>query len=124
HAGLWAAKAPFVFVAPCDMPFLQPGLVQALLAEVDGGADVVIPLKENGRMEPLCAVYSKACLPHIQVQLADGDCKIIRFFDKIRVRTVPVARLRVADPDLLSFVNLNTPDELAQARALATSRRV
>ncbi|MBU1611206.1 MAG: molybdenum cofactor guanylyltransferase, partial [Proteobacteria bacterium] len=73
HAGLWASKAPFVFVAPCDMPFLQPGLVQSLLAEVDGEADVVIPLKENGRVEPLCAVYSKSCLPHIKKQLEGGD---------------------------------------------------
>ena len=120
HAGLAAAKAGYVFVTACDAPFLRADLVQVLVDETTEETDVVIPRHTDGNMEPLCAIYSKACLPHMAAQLQRGDCKIIRFFDQVRVRFVPVDRLRLADPASLSFVNINTPTELEQARQLAS----
>ncbi|MEF2145974.1 MAG: molybdenum cofactor guanylyltransferase, partial [Desulfovibrionaceae bacterium] len=72
--------------------------------------------------EPLCAIYSKRCLPHIEEQLGRGDFKIINFFDKVHVRDVSVRLLAQHDPDLLSFRNLNTPEELARARELAEKK--
>lgn len=126
HAGLCGVKAEHAFNVACDVPFLRPDLVRALLAELaaDPEADVVIPLKDDGYMEPLFAIYSKRCLPHIEAQLERGDCKIIRFFDKVRVRRVELGRLRHADPDLLWLHNLNTPEELDRARRLAAERDV
>lgn len=122
HAGLAAVRAEHAFFAACDVPFLQPGLVRALLDEVRPELDVVTPVKEGGHCEPLCAVYSRRCLPHIQAQLERDDFKIIRFFPQVRVREVPVARLRLHDPELLSFRNLNTPEERVRAEALALKR--
>jgi len=119
HAGLSAIRAPHGFFAACDAPFLQPALVRAILAEVQPDDDVVLPLKQDGFREPLCAVYSRRCLPHIEAQLARDDFKIIRFFDNVRVREVPVERLLPHDPDLLSFLNVNRPEELARADRLA-----
>ncbi|MDD3313193.1 molybdenum cofactor guanylyltransferase [Pseudodesulfovibrio sp.] len=119
HAGLSAIRAPHGFFAACDAPFLRPALVRALLAEVRPDDDVVLPLKQDGFREPLCAAYSRRCLPHIEAQLARDDFKIIRFFDHVRVREVPVERLLPADPALLSFLNVNRPEELARADRLA-----
>lgn len=119
HAGLSAVHAAHAFFAACDAPFLQPALVRALLAEVRPGDDVVLPRKDDGYREPLCAVYSRRCLPYIEAQLRRDDFKIIHFFDQVRVRDVPIARLVAADPDLRSFRNVNRPEELAEARALA-----
>ena len=113
HAGLRNATLPHVFVAACDAPFLRPGLVERLVGELEPGDDVVIPRRENGRLEPLCAIYSRRCLPHIEERLGQGDFKIIRFFPKVRVREVDVEKLRVADPGLESFANVNTPGDLA-----------
>jgi len=119
HAGLDAMSTDYGFFAACDAPFLQPGLVEMLLAEVTGEEDVIIPLKEDGYREPLCAVYSKRCLDFIAPQLERGDFKIIGFFDHVRVKEVPVAKLAEGDPDLLSFFNVNRPDDLARARRIA-----
>ncbi|BDQ34235.1 molybdenum cofactor guanylyltransferase [Pseudodesulfovibrio portus] len=119
HAGLDAMKASYGFFAACDDPFLQPGLVERLLAEVEPEVDVIIPLKEDGYREPLCAVYSKRCLPFIEAQLRQEDFKIIRFFDHVAVKEVPIARLLPGDPDQVSFFNVNTPDDLRQAERLA-----
>ncbi len=122
HAGLDAMNSSHGFFVACDTPFLQPGLVQRLLAELTPDLDVVIPLKEDGYHEPLCAIYSKRCLDVISTQLADEDFKIIRFFDQVKVREVPVSRLREGDFELLSFFNINRPEELVAARRLAEER--
>lgn len=120
HAGLSAVRAEHAFFVACDVPFLHPGLVRVLLEHVQPEADVILPRKADGYHEPLCAVYSRRCLPHITAQLRQGDYKIINFFDKVRLVDVPVARLREQDPELLSFRNLNTPEDLRQARARAS----
>lgn len=119
HAGLLAATGRHAFVAACDAPFLKKELLAALLKEVSEEADVIIPLKEDGYFEPLCAVYSKSCLPHIEEQMGREDYKIINFFPHVRVKPVPVSELRQADPKFLSFRNVNTPEELHLSRKLA-----
>jgi len=119
HAGLDAMKASHGFFAACDDPFLRPGLVKLLLAEATPEADVVIPLKEDGYREPLCAVYSRRCLPFIEAQLRADNFRIIEFFEHVTVKEVPISRLLPGDPDQVSFFNVNTPDDLRQAERLA-----
>ncbi|MGE4422435.1 MAG: molybdenum cofactor guanylyltransferase [Pseudodesulfovibrio sp.] len=119
HAGLTAMRASHGFMAACDGPFLQPGLVQALLDQADPEYDVIIPLKEDGYVEPLCAIYSKRCIPHIEAQLEQENFRIIGFFDQVRVKEVPVSLLQQGDPHHVSFFNVNSPDDLRQAEHLA-----
>ncbi|WP_243544793.1 molybdenum cofactor guanylyltransferase [Pseudodesulfovibrio tunisiensis] len=119
HAGLARMTATHGFFAACDAPFLQPGLVSRLLEQVRPEDDVVVPLKTDGYREPLCAVYSRRCLPFIQDQLERGDYKIINFFPHVSVREVPVQLLQSGDPEFVSFINVNTPEELEQARSRA-----
>ena len=112
HAGLFHIPTPHAFVAACDMPYLRKELVETLVSQVDPRWDVVIPVTEAG-YEPLCAVYSKRCLHSIERQLKQGNAKIADFFSQVRVREVPEDRLRTADRKLVSFVNINTPEDLA-----------
>jgi molybdopterin-guanine dinucleotide biosynthesis protein A len=123
HTALANARTPHVFLTACDTPLLRPALVDALLAHLRPEDDVVLPLKPDGYFEPLCALYSRRCLPHIEAQLGRDDHKIIRFFDHVRVNPLPVAALLQADPDLLSFENANTPDELRTLRETAVLLR-
>jgi molybdopterin-guanine dinucleotide biosynthesis protein A len=117
HAGLAQARAGHVFVCACDTPFLEPGLVRMLLQGLTPRTDVRLPIKADGYYEPLCAVYSKRCLPFIEESLNRGDMKIISFFGQVQVETALEAELRAADPELRSFLNVNTPEDLAQARS-------
>ena len=84
--------------------------------------DVVLPRWENGYCEPLCAVYAKGCLAPITAQLARSRCKVADIFDQVRVREVPVAELQRYDPELLSFLNVNQPEDLERVRRLAAER--
>jgi molybdopterin-guanine dinucleotide biosynthesis protein A len=118
HAGLVNARAQFGFMVPCDTPFLQAELIGLLLDEVAPALDVVVPFFD-GHYQPLCAIYSKKCIPVIEEQLTSGDYKIIHLFDRLNVKIVPVEKLKRADPDLLSFLNVNTPAAHDLSRMLA-----
>jgi len=124
HTALTNASSEHVFITACDTPFLQPALLEALRNRLKPEDDVVLPQKADGYFEPLCAFYSRRCLPHIAAQLAKGDHKIIRFFEQVRVNPLPPEELLAADPRMLSFQNANTPDELRALRETAALLRI
>lgn len=123
HGGLTFCVAPHAFIAPCDVPFLKVELIRLLLERVTPEADVVVPVVDGHPM-PLCAVYSKRCLPFIKEQLSRGDNKITDFFDKVNVVKVEEKDLTSVDPDLDSFFNLNTPADMRQAILKAKRRGI
>jgi molybdopterin-guanine dinucleotide biosynthesis protein A len=95
------------------MPFLQAPVIRYLLAQI-ADCDVVIP-DVHGELQPLHAVYSKACLPAILRRLEANRLKIVGFLPEVRVRTVQEDELQPLDPDGLAFQNLNTPEEFRVA---------
>jgi len=117
HAGLFYAATPFVFLVGCDTPFIKREVVQTILDHVEADCDVVMPETADG-MEPLCAVYAKSCLGLIESHLRLNRFKISRVFQKKRLVRVPEGTLREKDPEMRSFFNINTPEDLKKAEAL------
>jgi molybdopterin-guanine dinucleotide biosynthesis protein A len=116
-SGLAAAKGEAAFTVACDMPFLHPD-VSRLVAARAGEADVVIP-RVGDVLETMHASYGKACLPAMEARLRDGRFKIVGFFPDVRVIEIPQADVARHRAPGVVFMNVNTPDELARARALA-----
>ena len=112
HAALQAATTPFVFVVGCDMPSLQPNLIRDLACR-PRRYDVVIPAIQDDQLEPLHARYSTACLPEIESVYRDGPCAVPAFFDRVQTLIVPRTELEARDPELQSFRNVNTPEDIA-----------
>ncbi len=117
HAGLFAAANEYAFFTACDAPFAQAALIRCVLDHIEPAADIVIPATSAG-YEPMFAVYGKRCLPVMAQQLESDRLKIQGLFRKVRVKTVAEAALRQVDPELISFFNINTPEDLARAEAL------
>ena len=117
HAGLVNARSEYALVVPCDTPFLKPAVVGLLLDQLEPGIDIVVPVVD-GHFQPLCAIYSKRCLPAIEKQLGGRDYKIIQFFDQMQVKTVSAEQIKRADPQMHSFFNVNTPAAYAACKAL------
>lgn len=113
EAGLEASPARYNIIVACDMPQVETGLLKYLLAQAEGYA-AVVPLNEEQKPEPLCAVYSKDCLPAIRRYLAAGSLKMAGWLGEVSTRFVPAAELKAFDPDLHSFRNLNSPEDLRQ----------
>ncbi|PYM29166.1 MAG: molybdenum cofactor guanylyltransferase [Candidatus Rokuibacteriota bacterium] len=115
--GLEAAGGDAAFTVACDMPFLSPDVVRLVLARA-GDADVVIPCV-NGQYETMHALYAKACLAPMEARLRAGQLRIVGFFPDVRVLEIDAAAVARHRAPEVAFMNVNTPDELAQARALA-----
>ncbi|HEY49603.1 MAG TPA: molybdenum cofactor guanylyltransferase [Dehalococcoidia bacterium] len=102
----------------CDMPFLNPGLLRYMIG-LSPDFDVVIP-RIGDLEEPLHAIYSKNCLPPMEMLLKEGNLKVTGFFDSVKVRYVEKEEIDRFDPEHLSFFNINTQADLKRARVLAT----
>ncbi len=119
HAGLFYSHTPYAFFAACDTPFLKPETIQTVIAHIEKGCDAVIPQTKAG-LEPLCAVYARACLPAIETQIRQKRFQILAAFQKKRVVRIEEAVFREKDPDLVSFFNINSPQDLETAQQMTT----
>ena len=117
HTAVATADASHVFVAGCDMPLLQPALICGLAAMLEGW-DVVVPIKDD-YPEPLCAFYGKECAPHIEESISAGRLKMIGFHERVQVRRVDEAVWRAWDPEGVSFLNANTPEEFEKIKTIS-----
>lgn len=108
HAGLHHADNRQIFVAACDMPFLQPELIRHLCEE--NRADIHIPRSEHC-LEPLHACYTKSCLSAMELLLGSECRRIIDFFPQVEVLEMPQAEWQQYDPEGRSFRNINTPQD-------------
>lgn len=112
--GLRSALHDWTFVVACDMPFLNLSLLRHLALRRHG-FHAVVPLVE-ARPEPTHALYSIRCLAPMEERLRRGQLKIAPAFDALRVNYIDEAELRRFDPDLASFLNINTEEDLQHAR--------
>ena len=73
--------------------------------------------------EPLCAIYSKRCLKAAEDHLKANKVKIQWAFRSNRIRNIPENQLRTVDPELRSFLNINTPEDLVRAQEMVADDR-
>jgi molybdopterin-guanine dinucleotide biosynthesis protein A len=100
----------WVFVSACDMPFLNPALIK-YLATKTRGCDAVVPVISN-KQEPLCAFYSKRLFHSMEKSLLDGHKSLRDFLNSKRVKYIKSSDMKTIDPGGLSFINLNTPQDI------------
>lgn len=111
---LASATTEWVLAVGADMPWLNAAVVRALW-EARGDGQVVVPITEKGP-EPLLALYRRDCLPVARRVLESGRRRVVAIFPELDVVEVPVERLRAFDPELRSLMNVNTPQDLLEAR--------
>lgn len=119
YTGLHHAASERVFAAAVDMPWINPEAIRIVLGQA-GSGDIVIP-EVKGRLQPLHAVFAKACLPCLRTLVEAGTLKVQELCKcpGLRVHHIAQSAFTTADPDLRSFFNINTPDDLALAREWA-----
>ncbi|MGN6032907.1 MAG: molybdenum cofactor guanylyltransferase [Thermomicrobiales bacterium] len=118
HAALASATHDHVLVVACDMPFLNADLLR-VMASLPRDYDALVPLL--GQPQPLHAIYARTALPLVESSLRARRFRVTGWFSRANVRLVPRTTIASVDPDVRSCFNMNTPDELAHARALASA---
>ncbi len=113
YTGLLYSRSEYNFIVACDLPFLQERLVRKII-EASEGYDVILP-EWGGRLQPLCAVYSRNCISPIEKELRQNNLKITSFFSLVKVRVIEEEEVLKWDPEGISFLNINTPEDYRRA---------
>lgn len=116
YTGLHYAASSQIFAVACDMPFISVDSIKVVLTHADQG-DIVIP-DLSGKLQPMHALYSKRCLPHLRALVEAEKLKVQDLCEcsDLLVYRIPESAFRLVDPELRSFFNINTPDDLAKAK--------
>jgi molybdopterin-guanine dinucleotide biosynthesis protein A len=132
-AGLAAvAGCELAYVSSTDVPLLHPSFVRAVLraaggrepAGAAGPVDVALPVV-HGFRHPLAAAYRTSLVEAVERLIAEDRMRPAFLFEQCRVRELTEddllrdRELAEADPELLSVLNLNEPDDYERARARA-----
>lgn len=124
RAGLLESRAEYSFVCAGDMPFVNFRVVD-LLFEKASGHDAALPKREDGKFEPLHAVYSKKMIPEIEKAFERGKRSVLTpIFEMKDVVFVEVLEIRELDHELRTFANINTVDEMKRIIELSSKKEI
>lgn len=113
--GLAAASAPVALVVGVDHPFLRPPLLRMLVERVRGGARWVLPIA-GGRPQPLCSAFASDALEVVRRHLEAGARAPMAVAADLGMVRLTEEEWRTVDPEGLSFVDVDTPEEFEAAR--------
>jgi molybdopterin-guanine dinucleotide biosynthesis protein A len=113
-SGLKAVEADFCFTLPCDMPYLQPKVAEYMFTQAEG-FEVAVPMWPNGRLETLLMVLEHTSALEITETLValkrPRSDDIPRGANKTLLLS-PVNDIKTLDPELRSFININSKEDL------------
>jgi molybdopterin-guanine dinucleotide biosynthesis protein A len=107
-----------------DLPLVPVALLERLAA-LAGAWDAVVPTSPRGP-EPLCAVYTPACLGPIEERVARGEMRMTSFWPDARVLELGTSELQAFGDPADIFRNVNTSADLeaaAKGASIAEGRR-
>jgi molybdopterin-guanine dinucleotide biosynthesis protein A len=116
HAALAACEAEWAAVISCDLPFVTKELFERLAALRGADVDVVAPLQEDGRPQPLCALYAARCHEAADALIRAGELRPRALLRTLRTRWVSFDELSDLDGSRRFFDNVNTPHDYEEAK--------
>ncbi len=122
YTGLLHAENHQCFVVACDMPYLKKDII-IRLCQMNSLADIVVVRLLQG-IQPLHARYSKRCLPVLDEMMHSGKLSIQGILQDSRLTSLIVDETDVIDldPQLKTFMNVNTPSDWELARKIKKNR--
>jgi molybdopterin-guanine dinucleotide biosynthesis protein A len=96
----------------CDLPRVSTEMLRNIILQAPG-FDAVIPATSDGRLHPVCAIYSRTCLPAIEKGLRARDNRLIRLLEEpgLQIRQLTAAEGDFSDSNLL---DLDTREDLEE----------
>jgi molybdopterin-guanine dinucleotide biosynthesis protein A len=111
--GLRHSRFDSCLVLGVDLPFLSGEILDRILAACRG-YDLTLP-RIGETCEPLCAVYSKSCVTHIEALLMAGRKSVQELMSRVRVNALPEEDFREFG-GASAFFNINTREDYEQAK--------
>ncbi len=120
HAALQAGTTELSIIVACDLPFVTTELL-ALLLEFHQPAqttfDVVVPMQNDNRPQPLCAIYRRGtCLSASEMTIARGEHTPRALLKQVKTRYVEFSDIAPLKGSEHFFLNLNRPEDYQRAK--------
>lgn len=119
-SGLRSTSKSWCLAVACDMPLVLTSILQSLL-ECRGPVDAILT-RIGGRVQPFPGLYSRTCISAIDSLLTSGKSAARDLADVCQVTFMEEEALRKLDPDLMSFRDLDTPNEFVEMQIAASER--
>jgi molybdopterin-guanine dinucleotide biosynthesis protein A len=113
-AGMRARSFETALVLGVDFPYARGAALRAIAARL--GARVAVVPEPGGRAQPLFAAYAGAARAPLERALARGEQALVTAVLALDPLLLGDAELAALEGGLENFVNVNRPDELAEAR--------
>jgi len=111
------SSSPWNLIVGSDLPYLNAPFLDFLIRRaIESRADALLPETVRGP-EPLCAVYTRRCLPSIEAAIQQNDLKITNSLASCKLETLPESQWKEFDSDGRLFKNMNSPADYEEARA-------
>jgi len=118
-----APLAEWALILGCDLPFLTLDFLTFLRNQTDASfAQVIVP-QSSGGPEPLCAVWHSTCLPVIQAAFDSGVRKVTEAMKTLPMEVLDESVWKRFDTHNRLFWNMNTPEDLEEARRILEGAR-
>jgi molybdopterin-guanine dinucleotide biosynthesis protein A len=118
HGALSSSMTQLNLMLAVDLPFVTAKFLEYLVLRArESGAMVTLP-RADGGLQPLCGVYQRGFVDVAEQSLRDGRNKIDSLFKRVETCVIAEDELLRAGFSIEMFRNLNTPQELEQARSL------
>jgi molybdopterin-guanine dinucleotide biosynthesis protein A len=103
---------PWAFAVACDMPFVVPEVIELLGRCRTPAYQAIVPVVQ-GHPQPMAAFYATRCQGVMQACLAAQQNGLRGVLKQLDVCYVDEAAMLDADPQLRSFFDLDTPQDVA-----------
>jgi molybdenum cofactor guanylyltransferase len=116
HAALSACEARWAAVVSCDLPFVTGELFARLASLREDDTEAVAPVQEDGRPQPLCALYAaRVCRDTAEELLRADELRPRALLRRVRTRWVECTELSDLEGASIFFSNVNTPADFEEA---------
>lgn len=116
YSALKYSESEWTFVIACDLPLINAEFIESLKAEIANDIEAVIPVQPDGRYQPFCAFYKRdKALTAVEEILKSKNWKMTNLLRQLNAKYIEFTPETAAP-----LFNLNTPDDLKIAIALAS----
>jgi molybdopterin-guanine dinucleotide biosynthesis protein A len=111
QTALATCRADWALVVACDLPFVTSELCERLVA-LRESHDAVVPIQQDSRPQPLCALYKREpCLAQAIQLIQEGHRRPLDLIERVNTRWVGFSELQDLSGAEKFFVNINTPED-------------
>ena len=119
HAALSHSPTDWNLILAVDLPLITSEMLTWLAHYRTDASEAAIVPRVKSRLQPLCAVYHRDLLPEVERALASRESSIHRLLERLSTRIIEEDQLIANGFAPETFLNVNTPEDLERARALA-----